>query len=358
MKKILVLLDVMVFFDREIFRGIKAGVDCYSGETSIYISCESDITKLKQENWDILIADGDKLRDIETTSRLADKCLIYSSYQLTNTPKNVSTLSVKNEQFAVIALGKFIELDIQKVAFYSNDFDSDFEWSLERKDAFYSTANKMGLDIVDINNPHIHLGGEKIGVLCSTDRSARTLIQMFADRKVMVPEQVSVIGVDCDPIENEISPVSITSIDISPFEIGKIAANVILSHRRAQKHFYVPWRLEENASCTSNEESDGVVSRALFYIYNNLQHSIKVTDVANYCRISRKTLDSRFFAAKQVTVHQYISEQRLGKCKRMLKETSESIENIALQCGYPHQSYLYHIFRKTLSCTPLEYRNS
>ncbi|WP_394240788.1 AraC family transcriptional regulator [Vibrio astriarenae] len=356
MNKVLVLLDVMVFYDREVFQGIKSSINSRDEEASIYISSESNLPQLKQEHWDIVIADGDKLSDLEAVSRLAAKCLIYSSYQLSNVPANVTTLALKNEQFSDLALGKFIELDINKVAFFENEFDSTFEWNRERKDAFVSKARNLGFELVDINRASALVGGKKVGVLCSTDRSARTLIQRLADENIMVPQQVSIIGIDCDPIENEISPISITSIDISPFEIGKLAANVISSYRPANNQFYVPWRLEENDSCTSTEESDCLVSRALFFIYNNYQNSIKVTDVARYCRVSRKTLDNRFFAAKNITVHQYIADQRLDKCKRLLKETEQSVEDIALQCGYPHQSYLYQVFRKNVDCTPLEYR--
>ncbi|MDR9827623.1 helix-turn-helix domain-containing protein, partial [Vibrio sp. FNV 38] len=358
MKKILVLLDIMVFYDREVFQGIKSSINSHDEEASIYISDEGDLDKLRDQHWDIVIADGDKLKDSTLLSHLAERCLFYSSYHLSDLPKHVTTLTLKNEQFSDLALGKFIELEINKVAFYENEFDRQFTWSRERREAFVAKASELGFELVDMNNPCALLGGKKVGTLCSTDRSARTLIQKLTDNNITVPQQVSVIGIDCDPIENEISPVSITSIDISPFEIGKLAANVMLSHRPSGRHYYVPWRFEENDSCTSAEESDCLVSQALFYIYNNYQHSIKVTDVARYCRVSRKTLDNRFFAAKGVTVHQYIADQRLDKCKKLLRETEQSIEDIALQCGYPHQSYLYQVFKKHVDSTPLEYRKN
>ncbi|WP_146493376.1 AraC family transcriptional regulator [Vibrio cyclitrophicus] len=356
MKKILVLLDVMVFYDREIFRGIKAGVHCRSEDVSIYISSEEHIDKLKEDCWDYIIADGDKLVDTPSVMRVARKGLIYSSYQLDSIPAGISTLVVDNQQIAITALGKFTELGIQRVGFYSNEFDRQYKWSKEREEGFKATADKIGLEMCLVDPPHLVVSNEKVGVLCSTDRSARTLIQALTDEKIMVPKQVNVIGVDCDPIESEISPVAITSVDISPFDIGKQAVSLVLKEEKAQAYFYTPSQLVEKASCSSEDLSDGIVSRASFYIYNNYHNSIKVSDVANYCRVSRKTLDSRFFNAKNITVHQYIHERRLEKCMRLLSETDESIEDIALQCGYPHQSYLYQVFKKHLSCTPLDFR--
>ncbi|MGL6313579.1 AraC family transcriptional regulator [Vibrio sp. WXL103] len=358
MKKILVLLDVMVFYDREVFRGIQSSFNSRDEEVTIYLSCESNLEKLYQDKWDVVIADGDKLSNLNAISQLANKCLVYSSYRLADVPKQVTTLEINSHQIAELALGKFISMGIDQVAFFANEFDRPFAWSDERQVAFVEKAAELGLNMVDINCSTSYLGSKKTGVLCSTDRSARSLIQKMCDLGVAVPQHVSIIGIDCDPIENEISPISISSIAIEPFEIGKQAAEISQLNRQTRQHYYVPWKLVEHESCRGQEEQDSLVSKALYYIHTNYQNNIKVNDVACYCRVSRKTLDNRFIASKARTVHQYIADKRLEKCKQLLSETKQSIEDIALQCGYPHQSYLYQVFKKNIDCTPLEYRNS
>jgi AraC-like DNA-binding protein len=357
-KKILVLLDVMVFFDRELFRGIQAALKTYSTQSTVYLSSQNDIDSLRLTKWDVVIADGDKVSDINAISSLANLCLIYSSSELNDVPKNVHVLSLDNEQFASLALGKFLDLGIKQVGFYCNEFDDKFLWNRERKHAFLEHAKNVGLSIIDMQHYQPQRNQEQMGVFCSTDRSARTLLQSLSDQRVMIPQQVAVIGVDCDPIENEISPISITSIDINPFDIGKQAVQSVFSLRRNQHHRYTASHIEINDSCREDYQQDTVVSQALFYIYNNYQNPIKVSTIARYCRVSRKTLDTRFLNAKGITVHQYIVNTRVERAKKYLIESDESIEEIAMRCGYPHHSYLYQVFKKHMNCTPVDYRKS
>jgi AraC-like DNA-binding protein len=357
-KKILVLLDVMVFFDRELFRGIQAELKSYATQSTVYLNSQNDIESLRLTQWDVIIADGDKVEDINSISTLAKMCLIYSSRQLTEVPDNVHVLSLDNAQIAILALGKFLDIGIKSVGFYCSEFDDKFAWNKERKDSFLQHAKNVGLSIVDINNYKPLRSQEQIGIFCSTDRSARTLLQNLTDSRVMIPQQVAVIGVDCDPIENEISPVSITSIDINPYDIGKQAAQTVFSLRRKQHHQYTANHIEINDSCREDYQQDTIVSQALFYIYNNYQNPIKVSTIARYCRVSRKTLDLRFIKAKGITVHQYIVNTRIERAKKYLIESNESIEEIAMRCGYPHHSYLYQVFKKYMRCTPVDYRKS
>ncbi|GHW99029.1 helix-turn-helix domain-containing protein [Vibrio cholerae] len=357
MKRILVLLDLMVHYDREIFRGIKSALGCQSLKYTLCVHSVCDVKSYQDQLFELVIADGDKLNSKIELSNIAKSGVVYSSHLLPLTNESLSLLIVCNQQFAKMAIGKFIQLGLDRVGFYSSDFDSKFAWSIEREKYFMQTAVSMGLEVVTVNNRQLDVLDGRLGVLCSSDRSARSLIQNLVAKKVQVPNQVCVIGIDNDVVENDVSPVSITSIDINPYEIGKQALSIAMSSNKSRQYFYISDLMEVRESCTGDSPSDGIVAKALFFIHNNFHNSIKVPDVARYCAVSRKTLDSRFLQSMNITVHQYIHEKRLSKCFRLLKETTDSMESVALQCGYPNQSYLYQVFKKEMKCTPLEYRN-
>ncbi|MEX3070480.1 helix-turn-helix domain-containing protein [Vibrio alginolyticus] len=356
MKRILVLLDLMVHYDRELFRGIKSALGCQSLKYTLCVHSVCDIESYQDQLFEYVIADGDKLNSQIDLSNIAKAGVIYASHLAIPTNELLSSLIVCNRQFATVAIGKFIQLGVDRVGFYSSEFDSQFYWSAERERFFIQTAASMGVEVVTINKRHVDVSDGRLGILCSSDRSARSLIQQLVADKAQIPKQVCVIGIDNDAVENDVSPVSITSIDINPYELGKQALTIAMSQKKPRQYFYTSDLLKVRESCTGDSPSDGVVAKALFFIHNNFHNSIKVPDVARYCAVSRKTLDSRFLISMNVTVHQYIHDKRLNKCFKLLRETKDSMESIALQCGFPHQSYLYQVFRKELDCTPLEYR--
>ncbi len=55
--------------------------------------------------------------------------------------------------------------------------------------------------------------------------------------------------------------------------------------------------------------------------------------------------------------NEYISEIRIDKAKRLLKETNLSVESISDEIGYSNSKYFFKIFKKMTHLSPNEYRN-
>ena len=60
---------------------------------------------------------------------------------------------------------------------------------------------------------------------------------------------------------------------------------------------------------------------------------------------------------KGVTLRQYIISYRLKLAKKLLEESSKSINEVAEDCGFNDPSYFTKTFRSTFGMTPKEYRN-
>ena len=89
---------------------------------------------------------------------------------------------------------------------------------------------------------------------------------------------------------------------------------------------------------------------------------------ANYTdKLTLDLLAERFFISKYhlhreyqrlfgTTITNAISILRLSQAKKLLRFSDESIENIAITCGFQTASYFIKVFKKYEGLTPLEYR--
>lgn len=85
-------------------------------------------------------------------------------------------------------------------------------------------------------------------------------------------------------------------------------------------------------------------------------------------KITLDSLSEQFFISKYHLLREYqrlfgtsiandLTAKRLSHAKSMLRFTSESVENIALLCGFQTASYFIKVFKKYENLTPLEYRH-
>ncbi len=99
------------------------------------------------------------------------------------------------------------------------------------------------------------------------------------------------------------------------------------------------------------------IEKVTEYIYNNYQKEITLGDVAHIANMP-ETSFSRFI--KKHTGRTFIdtlNELRLGHASRLLIETTNSVAEIAYDCGFNNISYFNRVFKKLKNCTPKEYRD-
>jgi YesN/AraC family two-component response regulator len=57
-----------------------------------------------------------------------------------------------------------------------------------------------------------------------------------------------------------------------------------------------------------------------------------------------------------ITLRECVSKVRIDKAKNLLREKETPISQIALEVGYPDQSYFTKVFKKVEKCTPKTFR--
>lgn len=100
------------------------------------------------------------------------------------------------------------------------------------------------------------------------------------------------------------------------------------------------------------------VKKMLLYIHDHYQEKIGLEQVADAASISVRECLRCFRQNLNTTPFSYLLEYRIRKAAVELRETDQSVTDIAYSCGFSGTSYFSKIFRKIMKCTPSAYRKS
>jgi len=99
-----------------------------------------------------------------------------------------------------------------------------------------------------------------------------------------------------------------------------------------------------------------IVINTINYIYNNYHSKITIEDIAKYCYCSSSTLSHVFAKNYGMTIGKLIHTVRCDRAKVLLSESSMSVSQIALECGFSSADYFTSVFKNLVGVTPTEYR--
>lgn len=93
------------------------------------------------------------------------------------------------------------------------------------------------------------------------------------------------------------------------------------------------------------------------YIYQHYADKITLDDIAASGNVCRSKCCSIFKHYLQQSPIDFLNAYRLKVSCYLLKNTTNSITQIALTCGFNHLSYYSKLFCRAYGCTPKEYRS-
>lgn len=104
-------------------------------------------------------------------------------------------------------------------------------------------------------------------------------------------------------------------------------------------------------------QSKKMIKDALEYIDTNYANeALSLNDVAKITNMSPNYFSSIFSQEMQVTFIEYVTQKRMEKAKKLLRQTEKHTGEIANEVGYKDPHYFSFVFKKTQGCTPREYR--
>ena len=102
----------------------------------------------------------------------------------------------------------------------------------------------------------------------------------------------------------------------------------------------------------------GVVQTAMYYIKNHYQNNISLLEIAKYSEITPSYLSGLFKSEVGTPISEYVMNLRIEKAKKLLAESEKKVCGIAQELGFHNIKYFGRAFRKRVSMSPVEYRES
>jgi AraC family transcriptional regulator len=107
---------------------------------------------------------------------------------------------------------------------------------------------------------------------------------------------------------------------------------------------------------TEATPADPLIQQAVKLIRLQAFERFSLTAIASSIGISRVQLCKKFHAELGTTPIKYLTALRLDKAKKLLTETTLTLDQISECCGYQNGFYLSRVFKNNCGMTPMQYR--
>jgi AraC family transcriptional regulator len=94
------------------------------------------------------------------------------------------------------------------------------------------------------------------------------------------------------------------------------------------------------------------------YINDQLDQELRLEELAAIVQLSTYHFCRCFKRSTGFTPHQYVIRQRVERAKQLLKDGKLGIAEIAIACGFTHQSHLIRHFKRVTGITPKNFSMS
>jgi AraC family transcriptional regulator len=94
------------------------------------------------------------------------------------------------------------------------------------------------------------------------------------------------------------------------------------------------------------------LQRALDYVDGNLSGPVRLADLASAAGLTRMHFAAQFRAATGLRPHEYLLRRRIERAQDMLRCSTDSIMDVALQVGFQAQAHFTSTFRRFVGQPP------
>lgn len=116
-------------------------------------------------------------------------------------------------------------------------------------------------------------------------------------------------------------------------------------------------RVIEVRDAESKNRYNSILTNAISYIDEHFaDDDISLNTIAKTVNVSANYFSAIFSQETGETFIEYLTKKRMEKAKQLLRQTSMRSGEIAFEIGYRDPRYFSFIFRKTVGCTPRDYR--
>jgi len=201
-----------------------------------------------------------------------------------------------------------------------------------------------------------------IGLMACNDSRARQILNCCRGIKVIVPDEVAVVGVDKDEVLCELSDIPISSVILNTEQIGFQAAallgRMMAGEQPPQTAIVIPPKgIATRRSTDVLAIEDKHIATALGIIREHSCEGLNVPALLKLVPLSRSALERRFVSLVGRSPKAEILRVRLERVKQLLLDSDLPLKLISEKTGFENQEYLSRIFKKKVGMTPGRFRD-
>ena len=382
-KRILVVIPTSTLTQRQLLEGLlkyahESAADSWQFHLALHDLNRQHLKDLKSWNCCGIIAyilNDRERRDFIATGIPSVFIEPTLSRPLPNMPRNVVTFINEHAEEGRTAARYFIERRYRSFA-YIGTAKPTF-WSEERRKGFCEQLAKGGFTPSIYPSPppdeqnDFALEAQRLArwlkslsrptaIFCVHDRRAQQVIATAASTGLRVPEDVAVLGVDNDELLCEMTVPAISSIPVNDHARGQAVGEAMdrLLSRQSVKRVHIT-RHDSVITRTSTDAqaiSDPFVSRAIMHVRAHLSDRPTLPELAKIAGCSKTVLNIHARRALGHTITEEISRLQLSAAIERLANTSRSVDEIAIECGFCSASHLGMRMKAATGNSPKRYR--
>ena len=373
--RIILDVDVSRGFDRNMLSGIARysalnGPWTFYRNTPAYLESRPDLNLHDLAAWQ---PDG-AICSIVHAQEIESLEIPMIGYDLGNYSGPIPRVCSNHAETGRLAAQHLLDLGLCNFAFCG--FNS-LNLSHERYQAFCAEIEKAGASVNMYNGPDkatawteeeplikewLRSLPKPIGLFCVNDDRAVSIIEACRELEFSIPEEISILGADDDEHICELENPPLTSVRISSDQAGYKAAE--LMHRMMQGSEKMEGQLiVAPATGISARQSTDIlmvrnteVRKALRFIRENVNKSIRVTDVVAATALSHRSLNDQFHKELGTSIGKQLTRARINYIIRLLTDTSMRIQEVASTVGYDDDRHFSRYFKRATGLTPKAYR--
>jgi len=124
---------------------------------------------------------------------------------------------------------------------------------------------------------------------------------------------------------------------------------LMINTHQLPQHTFSVFQLQRN-------HSDEKIVEAQLFIEKNYEHSLSIEGLAGRYYMSNRNFIRRFEGATGNTPLEYLQRVRIEAAKKLLENSNDSIDQIAMKCGYEDIGFFRKIFKRNVALNPKEYQ--
>jgi LacI family transcriptional regulator len=198
-------------------------------------------------------------------------------------------------------------------------------------------------------------------VYCCDDEIAVQVISKCQTLNISVPDELAVLGTQDDPALCREVPPGLSSVRLPYHQLGyqlMAAADAWLSGGPPPppRTEMPPSHVVARPSTDLLAVADPQVVRAVREIRNHCCENPDLSEVARHCGLSLRVMQQRFRDLLGHSPGEELRRHRLERVKTLLRETTDTLDEIADGCGFANANNLCEHFKKMTGGSPGAYR--